>query len=138
MKVVIDSNVLLVAVGKRSRFRPIWQAFINGDYQIVISEEIFHEYEEILKERSAPGMAELVMEILAESPDVIYKRIYYAWNVITADPDDNKFFDAAVAGNADFLVTNDSHFNEALNMSFPKINIVSADYFLQLIVDLAK
>lgn len=55
MKVVIDSNVLLVAVGKRSRFRPIWQAFMNGDYQIVISEEIIHEYEEILNEHSAPG-----------------------------------------------------------------------------------
>ncbi|HRP55276.1 PIN domain-containing protein [Agriterribacter sp.] len=45
MKIVIDSNVLLVAVGKRSRFRPIWQAFLNGDYQIVISEEIIHEYD---------------------------------------------------------------------------------------------
>jgi putative PIN family toxin of toxin-antitoxin system len=122
MKVVIDSNVLLVAVGKRSRFRPIWQAFMNGDYQIVISEEIIHEYEEILNEHSAPGVTELVMEILSVSPDVIYKRIYYAWNMIKSDPDDNKFFDAAVAGNVYFLVTNDSHFNDLLHINFPRIN----------------
>lgn len=43
MKVVLDSNVLLVAIGKRSRFRPIWEAFINGKYQIILSEEIIHE-----------------------------------------------------------------------------------------------
>lgn len=138
MKVVIDSNVLLVAVGKRSRFRPIWQAFMNGDYQIVISEEIIHEYEEILNEHSAPGVAELVMEILSISPDVIYKRIYYAWNMIKSDPDDNKFFDAAVAGNVDFLVTNDSHFNDVLHINFPRINIISADYFLTVLHDLKR
>lgn len=138
MKVVIDSNVLLVAVGRRSRFRPIWQAFINGDYQIVISEEIIHEYEEILNEHSAPGVAALVMEILSISPDVIYKRIYYAWNMIKSDPDDNKFFDAAVAANADFLITNDSHFNDVLNISFPRINLISADYFLTILHDLKR
>ncbi|HRP32867.1 MAG TPA: putative toxin-antitoxin system toxin component, PIN family [Agriterribacter sp.] len=138
MKVVIDSNVLLVAVGKSSRFRPIWQAFMNGDYQIVISEEIIHEYEEILKEHSAPGVAALVMEILSVSPDVIYKRIYYAWNMIKSDADDNKFFDAAVAGNVDFLVTNDTHFNELLNINFPRINLISADYFLTVLHDLKR
>lgn len=133
MKVVIDSNVLVVAIGKRSRFRPIWDAFVNGDYQLIISEEIVHEYEEILNEHSAAGAAELVMEILSESPDVIYRYIYYAWDVIKADPDDNKFFDAAVAGDADFLVTNDAHFNEAKELKFPIVNIINADKFLEIL-----
>lgn len=88
MRVVLDSNVLLVAIGKRSRLRPIWEAFLSGKYQLIISEEIIHEYEEILNEHSAPGAAGILVEILSESPDVIYKRIYYAWNIITADPDD--------------------------------------------------
>ena len=136
MQVVIDSNVLLVAIGKRSRFRSIWDAFIQGDFQLIISEEIVHEYEEILNEHSAPGAASLVMEILSESPDVIYKRIFYAWNAIKADPDDNKFFDAAVAGNADYLITNDVHFNEAKKLEFPLINIISANEFLQVLARL--
>jgi putative PIN family toxin of toxin-antitoxin system len=134
MQVVIDSNILLVAIGKRSRFRPIWNAFINGDYKLIISEEIIHEYEEVLQQHSAPSAATLVMEILSESPDVIYKRVYYAWNVIKADPDDNKFFDIAIAGNADFLVTNDAHFNEAKNLAFPVVNIINADDFLKIIL----
>lgn len=133
MRVVLDSNVLLVAIGKRSRFRPIWVAFLSGKYQLIISEDIIHEYEEILHSHSAPGAAELVMEIFSESPDVIYKRAYFAWNAIIADPDDNKFFDVAVAGNTDYLITNDGHFNEAKNLKFPKVNIMDADEFLEVL-----
>lgn len=133
MKVVLDSNVLLVAIGKRSRYKPIWDAFINGKYQLIISEDVIHEYEEILKEHSALGAAELVLETFIESPDIIFKRIYYSWNVITKDPDDNKFFDVAVAANADYLVTNDAHFNEAERLTFPKVRIISPDGFLDVI-----
>ncbi len=133
MRVVLDSNVLLVALGKRSRYRLIWQAFVNGKYKIVVSEEILHEYEEILLEHAAPDIAALVVESFVESPDVIYQRIFYNWNAISADPDDNKFFDAAVAGKADFLVTNDAHFNEAKKIEFPMINIINANEFLEVL-----
>ena len=134
MKVVLDSNVLLVAIGKRSKYQPIWQAFLNGKYSLIISEEIIHEYEEILRKYSAPGAAEIVIEIFIESPNIIFKRIHYTWNAIIADPDDNKFFDAAIAGNADYIVTNDLHFKDVLKIDFPKVNIISAQDFLKLII----
>lgn len=133
MQIVLDTNILLVAISKKSLYNSIWQAFINGKYKLIISEEIIHEYEEILIKYAAPRAAYLVNEIFAESPDIIYKRIYYNWNIITIDPDDNKFFDAAVAGNADYLVTNDKHFNEALKIEFPKVNIINAEMFMELI-----
>ena len=133
MRVVLDSNVLLVAIGKRSRFRPIWDSFVDEEYKLVVSEEILHEYEEILNEHSAPGAADWLLEILVESPEVIYQRIYYSWNAIAKDPDDNKFFDVAIAGNADYLVTNDSHFNEAKNIPFPQVKIITAEEFLGVI-----
>jgi len=103
------------------------------EYQLIISEEVLHEYEEILKQRSAPGAAEIVLETFLESPDIIFNRVYYSWNAITQNPDDNKFFDVAVAANADYLVTNDSHFKEVANIPFPKVNIISADDFLAII-----
>jgi uncharacterized protein len=137
MKVVLDSNVLLAAIGKRSTYKPIWSAFIEGKYQLIISEDIIHEYEEILKAYSAPGAAEIVLETFIESPDIIFKRIYYSWNAIKVDPDDNKFFDVAVAANADYLVTNDTHFKEAEMLLFPKVVIISADIFLSIVQKLA-
>ncbi len=77
------------------------------------------------------------MEILIESPDVIYQRVFYKWNAITQDPDDNMFFDIAVAGNADFIVTNDSHFDAINRLNFPSIKLISADEFLTLVTKLS-
>lgn len=133
MKIVLDSNVLLIALGRKSRFKPIWDAFTDGKYQLVISDEILYEYQEILVQHSAVGVAEKVAEAFVESPDIIFQQIYYKWNVIKADPDDNKFFDIAVAANADYLVTNDAHFNKAKKSSFPSVKIISSEDFLRVI-----
>ncbi|SEN29614.1 putative toxin-antitoxin system toxin component, PIN family [bacterium A37T11] len=127
----MDSNVLVSIIGKKSRLRPIWDAFIAGHYSIAVSEDILKEYEEILQEHSAPGAHEYVMEIFTESPDVFFQNVYYNWNIIPADADDNKFFDVAVAANADLIVTNDRHFDAVKNLTFPKVNIASADDFLR-------
>ena len=133
MKIVLDSNVLLIALGRKSRFKPIWDAFVDGKYQLVISDEILYEYQEILVQHSAVGIAEKVSEAFVESPDIIFQQIYYKWNVIKSDPDDNKFFDIAVAANADYLVTNDAHFNKAKKSSFPTVKVISAEDFLRII-----
>lgn len=133
MRIVLDSNILLVAIGKTSRYRPIWKAFINGRYDLIVSDEIIFEYEEILQQRASRGASEIVMDIFIESSNVVYQQVYYSWNAIKQDPDDNKFFDVAVAGNADYLVTNDAHFNILEQLSFPKVKVIGANEFLELL-----
>jgi len=49
------------------------------------------------------------------------------------DPDDNKFVDMAVSGNADYLLTEDHHFNILKNIKFPKLNVVSLEDFKKII-----
>ena len=136
MKIVLDSNVLLVAIGRKSQYRPIWNAFIEGKYQLIISEDILHEYEEILIQHSAPGISDYVKEIFIESPDVIIQNIFYKWGAIEADPDDNKFFDVGVAANADCIVTNDAHFNIIKDLPFPSVKIITAKEFLDIVINL--
>jgi len=133
MKVVLDSNILVSIIGKRSKLRAIWNAFLSGKFSLIISEDIVKEYEEILQERSAQGAAEIVMEILRESPNVIFQHVYYNWQVIEADADDNKFFDISVAVNADFLVTNDHHFHAVKKLPFPHVPIISSTEFLDIL-----
>ncbi len=133
MKIVLDSNVLLVALGRKSKYKPIWDAFIDGKYQLIISDEIIYEYHEILDKYSARGVDDMIIEVFIESPDIIFQHIYYNWNAIREDPDDNKFFDIAVAANADYLVTNDAHFNIVKKLPFPSVKIISADDFLSTI-----
>jgi predicted nucleic acid-binding protein len=100
---------------------------------MIISDEIVYEYNEILNQHSAPGVADAMIEVFIESPDIIFQQIYYKWDAIKNDPDDNKFFDIAVAANVDYLVTNDAHFNIAEKLSFPSVKIISVEQFLKII-----
>ena len=62
-------------------------------------------------------------------------RVYYNWRLIVKDPDDNKFVDCAISGNAKYIVTNDHHFKILKDVNFPKINIINAADFLNEILE---
>ncbi len=49
MKIVLDSNILLVSIGKNSHYRPIWNAFINGKINLIVCDDVLYEYEEIMQ-----------------------------------------------------------------------------------------
>ena len=137
MKIVLDTNILLQAIAHSSRFRPIWSAFLNEFFELHVTAAILLEYEEKLSEKTSIQVALNIISLISEAPNAHFISVYYKWNAITADYDDNKFFDAAVAANVDYLVTNDAHFNKAKNLSFPKINIISPDEFLELLSTLS-
>jgi predicted nucleic acid-binding protein len=59
--------------------------------------------------------------------------VYYNLNLIKADEDDNKFVDCAFAANADFIITNDSHFNILKDIDFPNIPVLSIVEFQVLL-----
>lgn len=137
MRVVLDTNILLQAIAHKSRLRPIWNAFLEEVYTLHLTSAILLEYEELLGQKTSNVVAQSIISLMDKAANAYFIAVYYHWNAITADPDDNKFFDAAVASNADYLVTNDSHFNQAKSLSFPKVNIVSAEEFLQLLQNLS-
>jgi predicted nucleic acid-binding protein len=58
---------------------------------------------------------------------------YYFWNLITVDPDDNKFVDCAIAANAHFICTEDKHFNILANVPFPTVSVISTQEFISLL-----
>ncbi len=133
MKVVIDTNILLISVPPHSKYRPIFDAFTKRKFELVVTTAIFFEYIELLEKLAAEGAAHSVGRSLVFARNIIIPEIYYHWNLITVDPEDNKFADAYIAANADYLVTNDAHFNELKNVIFPPVNIISADDFLEIV-----
>jgi len=70
---------------------------------------------------------------LDSAPNVIFDEPYFKWNLIVPDADDNKFADLAIAGNADYVVTNDKHFNILKSVDFPVVNVISLNDFKRLI-----
>lgn len=69
----------------------------------------------------------MALDVIINNPYTLFVTPYYKFNVITADPDDNKFVDCAVAANAHFIVTDDHHYNVLLGMEFPKVSIIKLD-----------
>ncbi len=133
MKIVLDTNVLLISLPKKSPFRPIFDAIRTGQIQVGISSEILLEYEEILIRKTSSGVAENVIKMLVNLENVHHQDIYFNWNLIQSDVDDNKFVDCALAFNADFLVTHDKHFDILKRIDFPKLAVSPADKLLDLI-----
>ncbi len=133
MKVVLDTNVLFVALSNLTDYFSIWQALQLGQYELCVSTDILNEYEEKLQERFRPGVAENTLGFIMRSPDVVFVSNYFFWNLITVDPDDNKFVDCAISANANFIVTNDKHFKVLKKIPFPSMPVISADDFVELL-----
>lgn len=133
MIIVIDTNVLLVSVSRKSNHNWLYNSLLQNKFDFAITADILHEYEEQLSIHWNSSVAEKVVNSLTERPNAIYTSIFYKLNIITDDPDDNKFIDCAFAANASYIVTDDKHFNILKKINFPKIQPVSVEEFKQII-----
>lgn len=134
MNIVLDTNVLLVSIGRKSRFNPIFEALLQNKFNLFVSNEILLEYTEILEKRANSIIARDVLDALIIRPNVHFVNyIYYHWQLVPKDPDDDKFIDCAVTAGADYLVTNDKHYEEARKSPFPLVSIISAEEFLEIV-----
>ena len=129
MNIVLDTNSLIMSIAPKSPYRSVWQAFLRGDYNLCISNEIMEEYAEVLARNISPRVSEAIVYAILTRPNVIRKDPHYSFGLIEADKDDNKFVDCAIASNAKCIVTEDNHFNVLKSIPFPKVEVIGIDDF---------
>lgn len=135
MTVIIDTNVMLAAAPRKSQYNWLFQSFLQKKFKLAFSNEILSEYEERFYIHWHRSMAADISTIILEARNSIFVNIYFQFNLIIHDADDNKFADCAVAVSADYIITLDKHFNVLKTLAFPKINVVSPDEFKQILID---
>lgn len=128
-RVILDTNIFLVSLVPHFKYYWVFEKLLVGDYSLVVSNEILSEYEEKIVEKFGLALSDSRLDFLMLLNNVELVNPYYNWNLITRDPDDNKFVDGAVSGNVDYLVTNDKHFNILKEVEFPPINVINLDEF---------
>lgn len=135
MKVVLDTNIILVILPIHSKYRKIFDSLLKKKFEIAVSNEILEEYAELIERFYSPQMSEDAIKILLNLENVELITPYYKWNLIHADLDDNKFVDCALISGSDYIVTHDKHYNELDSIDFPKVNHIDIHNFQLLLGD---
>ena len=88
------------------------------------------EYLEILQRLTDYDTAETIIKTIINSKFVEFITPYYNFGLITQDPDDNKFVDCAIAADAEYIVTNDKHFEVLKETPWPKLLVINIKDFV--------
>lgn len=132
-RIVLDTNCLIASLSKTSKSYGVWKGLYEGRYILCVSNEILMEYQEIIAQKTTPEIAENVIQFLINSEFVEFITPYYHFELITADRDDNKFVDCAIAANATYIVSDDSHFKPLEKISYPYIIVIKLIEFLDVL-----
>ena len=78
VKVVIDTNIFITIIGRKSPDRWIFDKIRNGKLQLCVSSEVFFEYEEILIQKINKEVARNVIDfLLVKFHKVVYENLVY-------------------------------------------------------------
>lgn len=133
-KIVLDTNILISALGWKGNPKEIFTRVIEKEFELVLSRKQLEEIKEVLNypkftftEDQKTKFLSILLEIatIVETQDSI--------DVIKEDPDDNMILETALENDVEYIVTGDDHLLKLKN--FGTIKIITAAEFIALIKD---
>ena len=131
--IVLDTNCLLQVLPSKSIYHKVWTDILEGKISLCVNTDILEEYEEVLARKTTPQIANNIVEAIANLTTTTMQNTYVHFELLPADSDDNKFVDCAVASDAEYIVTNDKHFNPLKHIPWPKVEIIKLTEFIKQI-----
>ena len=108
MRVVIDTNIFVSSFfgGKPRRIIDRWK---NAGLTLCLTDAILDEYMRVLEsmELNQSELSDL-LQLFREQHRVVYKSDTPELEIVDSDPSDNKFLEAAVTLEAQFIISGDS------------------------------
>jgi uncharacterized protein len=137
MKIVVYTNGLLNAIPRNGSKKWLYEAFAAESFIWVFSNEILTEYDEVISRKFSSDVAGYVIGSLFVSANHERFEPSYKYQLVTNDPDDNKFVDCAIGANVDYLVTDDRHILGLLAIPdlFPPVPVISFAQFRDVLVN---
>ena len=132
MRIVLDTNIFISGIFWSGDSEKILFDWGNGKYKLIISTEIIREIVETLmdfKIQIPTNMLLLWISILSMNSNIVEPQEEI--NVVKEDADDNKFIEAAIEGNANYIITQDKHLLKI--KEFRGIKILTPKEFLDAI-----
>lgn len=108
-KIVIDTNVVVSSLIQRNYpYFIISELFIEGKFQLCVSEELMAEYYEVLTRQKFAKFQDFFIRAEALLADIEAKATKYYPTItleLISDDDDNMILELADECNADFVIT---------------------------------
>ena len=138
LRAVLDANVMISALiqPKGASGRILTSLSENNSFELVVSPTILAEVRRSLaypKVRKYIKTSDEDLDLWVASIELIAQPVEGSLRIhaVAADPDDNKYIEAAVEGLAQFVVTGDRHLLSL--KSYENIRIVTPRVFLELL-----
>jgi putative PIN family toxin of toxin-antitoxin system len=137
--IVVDANILVAGFISATGYnRAVLRACLQGLAQPIIGEALFLEYESVMSRShlyvKSPLSSEERKELFAAFLSVCeWVSVYYLWRPNLRDEGDNHVLELAVAGGAEFIVTNNLKDFTKSELRFPEIGILTPKEFLNAI-----
>ncbi len=131
-RLVLDTNVLVSALGWDGKARKIFQKIVDGEFELLVSAKQLEELLRVINypkfnftEEQKARFVSILMEI------AIMVEVTHRVDFIKEDPSDNMYLECAISGKADYIVTGDN--KHLLNLKdFESIPIIDPSTFLRL------
>lgn len=130
IKVLLDTNVLLSALGFGGKPREVLLLILEKKIQAIISPILLSEFHEVINKKFTRLADELPR--IEKQIKKIFILVYPKESLqVVRDIDDNRVLEAAVEGECNFIVTGDRDLLEL--GSFQDIKIITPNSFLQML-----
>ena len=132
LKAVFDTNVYFSAFSSpRGVPSELWRRAARGDFVLIVSRGIVTELADVLRRDIKRTESEIMAQLkrVARVAKIVEPR--FTLDVVTADHDDDRILECAVAGKADLIVSYDHHLTDL--KAFQGIGIVRPVDFLRIL-----
>ena len=137
MRVVLDTNVVVSGTFWTGTSFKILNLVDQNRITLIVSRPILEEYDEIINseeilEKTTIYQHARIQALLKILSKAIVVEPQESITIVKDDPDDNKFIEAALAGDAQYLITQDKKHLLSIKQ-FRAIEIVSPEEFMRII-----
>ena len=136
-KIIVDTSVFISAlIGTKGPSRELIRRCLLGDYQPLMGNALFSEYESVIHRveiiAKCPLSVEEMQVLFSAFMNVSeWIHIYYLWRPNLKDEADNHLIELAVAGNAQIIATNNVKDFQNAELLFPNLAILKPEQIIR-------
>ena len=132
MKIVLDTNIFISGIFWEGNYcSQIIDSWRNGKVVLISSPEIVQELVVTLRDFKIKMSEEMInqwRDMIIENSKMVIPE--FKLDIVKDDLSDNKFFEAAVVGEADYIVSQDKHLLKV--KEYGEVKVINPEDFVKL------